>query len=124
MNKFIVQYSVWLIVIAALALLVQGDLFSLSWPVLAAQAAGLVLVFWSRAAFGKHQFRASAKPGSGPLVQTGPYRLVRHPIYAGVLLILWAAIIRRPSILNLVIGAMALIVIFWSMLNIPLEPNE
>ncbi len=45
-------------------------------------AAGLML--WARMTFGKRSFHAGANPTAGGLVTRGPYRFLRHPIYAAV----------------------------------------
>ena len=38
---------------------------------------------------------------------TGPYALVRHPIYAAILLFIWPGIIVRPSLLGVALGTLA-----------------
>ncbi|MCK9196162.1 MAG: hypothetical protein M0P16_04195, partial [Syntrophales bacterium] len=34
----------------------------------------------------------------------GPYRFIRHPMYASVLLTIWALIIDRSTLLSLIVG--------------------
>jgi protein-S-isoprenylcysteine O-methyltransferase Ste14 len=47
---------------------------------------GIVLFIWARRALGTHYSgHLSAKIGQ-TLVQSGPYRFIRHPAYAGYLL--------------------------------------
>jgi protein-S-isoprenylcysteine O-methyltransferase Ste14 len=111
MNTFITKYAVIAIIVALLVLIFQGELLSPSPWVITGQVIGLAVVLSGRAAFRGHQFRASAEPGSGPLVRTGPYRYVRHPIYSGVLLFLWASILGHLSILNAALGLIALAVV-------------
>ena len=49
-------------------------------------ALGIVLFVWARRALGKsYSGHVSVKTGQA-LVQSGPYRLIRHPAYAGYLL--------------------------------------
>jgi protein-S-isoprenylcysteine O-methyltransferase Ste14 len=43
-------------------------------------------VIWARVTFGRRSFHLPANPTEGGLVTTGPYRLIRHPIYTGVCL--------------------------------------
>ena len=57
---------------------------------LVVQGAAVALMLWARAAFGRRSFHAGADPTSGGLVTRGPYRFLRHPIYAAVCYIVWA----------------------------------
>jgi protein-S-isoprenylcysteine O-methyltransferase Ste14 len=86
--------------LSLLMLGIESDLFSSAPAVLACQAVGLAVLLWSRASFPKGSFRFGDKPGGSTVVRTGPYRVVRHPIYAGALLILWGSIGGHFSILN------------------------
>jgi protein-S-isoprenylcysteine O-methyltransferase Ste14 len=65
---------------------------------------GLAVVVWARVVFPKGSFRVAAKPACSAIIQTGPYRFIRHPIYAGALLILWGSIAGHVSIANAGIG--------------------
>lgn len=80
---------------------------------IAAQAAAIILVLSSRIAFKKQQFRLDAVPGSGPLVQRGPYRWLRHPMYASALLLVWGSILGHLSIFNAGLGLVLLLAILW-----------
>ncbi len=64
-----------------------------------------------RRVFPKGRFRFSAKPAVSAIIQTGPYRFIRHPIYAGALLILWGSIAGHLSITNFGIGFVVSLVI-------------
>jgi protein-S-isoprenylcysteine O-methyltransferase Ste14 len=70
-------------------------------------AAGLMI--WARVAFGGRSFHASAEATEGGLVTTGPYRIIRHPIYTAVLLFVAAGVLSHLSMFNvlllLVVGA-------------------
>jgi protein-S-isoprenylcysteine O-methyltransferase Ste14 len=57
--------------------------------------------------FGGRSFHAAANPTEGGVVTSGPYRFVRHPIYAAVLFFTWAGILSHFSIVNLVLGICA-----------------
>lgn len=46
---------------------------------------GLALVLWSRITLGKYWSRIVAVKQDHKLVQSGPYRAIRHPLYTGIL---------------------------------------
>jgi protein-S-isoprenylcysteine O-methyltransferase Ste14 len=56
----------------------------------AVQVAAVALMAWARFTFGRRSFHAAANPTAGGLVNSGPYRWLRHPIYAAVLYFAWA----------------------------------
>lgn len=95
------------LILVLVFLLVRGELLSRSPVVIAGQMAGLALIGWSRVTFRRQQFRFVPEPGSGSLVRTGPYRLIRHPIYAGALLVVWSSLLGYPSWLHVGIGLIA-----------------
>ncbi len=64
---------------------------------LAAQAFAVAVLVWARLTFGLRSFHATATPTSGGLVTRGPYAFVRHPIYASILLFVWAAVASHLS---------------------------
>jgi protein-S-isoprenylcysteine O-methyltransferase Ste14 len=89
-------------VLAILGLLWRRALFA-GGPVAAGvQLAAVVLMLWARVVFGRRSFHASAGPTEGGLVTSGPYRLIRHPIYAAVLVFVLAGVashLSLPSVL-------------------------
>lgn len=100
------------VLVAALAYLVsQKQLFG--GPVtIAVQVLAALLMIWARITFGLRSFHAAANPTAGGLVTSGPYRYVRHPIYAAILLFFAAAIAAHPSWINAGLG----LVIFTTLL--------
>ncbi|HEU4989291.1 MAG TPA: methyltransferase, partial [Gemmatimonadaceae bacterium] len=54
--------------------------------------------------FPARTFRVGPAPAGEGLMRRGPYRVVRHPMYAAALLFFWAAIADRPSAVTLAIG--------------------
>jgi protein-S-isoprenylcysteine O-methyltransferase Ste14 len=113
MRIFILRFALIIVILTILALIVQGDLLSATPLVIAGQIAGILLILASRAAFKKQQFNVTAEPGSGSLIRRGPYRFLRHPMYAGALLFIWASILGHWSLLNGAIGMIVLIVSLW-----------
>ncbi|HVT37452.1 MAG TPA: hypothetical protein VHE78_00260 [Gemmatimonadaceae bacterium] len=84
-----------LVVIAAIATLgATGNLFSASPLVIAAQVLAVALSGWARRSFQKGTFRVAAAPGGSGIIRRGPYRFIRHPMYAAVLLLTGVVIAR------------------------------
>jgi protein-S-isoprenylcysteine O-methyltransferase Ste14 len=50
------------------------------------QVIAVMLFFWARITFGRRSFHVVADPTEGGLVTWGPYRYIRHPIYAAMCL--------------------------------------
>ena len=74
---------------------------------LALTAGGLGFTMWARRALGTNW---SAWPGlkkDHELVERGPYRLVRHPIYTGLLLAIFGTCLAGGRLWNLSIVVMA-----------------
>jgi protein-S-isoprenylcysteine O-methyltransferase Ste14 len=75
---------------------------------LTVQALSVLLMLWARATFGLRSLHAAANPTSGGLVTTGPYRFLRHPIYAAILYFLAAGIASHPSWASVALGLVAI----------------
>ena len=113
MSRFIFSYSGPLMVLLLLVLGFTGNLFSGNPLVIAGQLVGLALVIYARMTFGRQRFNISATPAEGPLVRNGPYRFIRHPMYAGVSLFLLVSVIGHLSLFTAAIGILVLIIIPW-----------
>ena len=61
---------------------------------------GLVLILWSLTSMGKAFGIAPAHRG---LIMSGPYRYIRHPMYAGELLSLAGTLIAFPGLRNILV---------------------
>lgn len=72
-----------------------------------AQVAAAALMLWARWTFGRRSFHAAATPTTGGLVTTGPYRYWRHPIYAAILLFVWAGVLSQPTAVALGLAIVA-----------------
>ena len=72
---------------------------------------GLPLTIWSRARLGRYWSGVVALKHAHRLIQSGPYRLVRHPLYSGLILgaMGWVLCVTTWSCL---LGALSLITCF------------
>ena len=69
-----------------LGLLVTRNLFSSSPLLISLQVIALLLFLWARVTFGRRSYHVVADPTEGGLMTGGPYRYIRHPIYAAMCL--------------------------------------
>lgn len=102
--KLISRFALLILVIAILYLLISGRLLSWSPFVIAGQLSAIALSIWARRSFQKGQFSIHAEPGEGPLLSVGPYRFIRHPMYAAAMLLVWASILGHLSSITIVVG--------------------
>jgi len=81
------------------------------------QVAAALLMVWARITFGLRSFHFTANPTEGELITSGPFRHVRNPIYAAILLFSWTGISTNltplTALLGLLILAMLLVRIFY-----------
>ena len=80
------------LMVAGLAwLILRGEVLAHSVAGIGVQSMAILLMVLARIAFGLRSFHAAADPTGGGLVTRGPYRWLRHPIYAAILYFCWAA---------------------------------
>jgi protein-S-isoprenylcysteine O-methyltransferase Ste14 len=91
-----------------LGLLVTRKLFSTSPVVIAVQGLAILLLLWARLTFGRRSYHVVADPTQGCLVTGGPYRYIRHPIYAAICLFTWAGVAAHWSWSSALWGALIL----------------
>jgi protein-S-isoprenylcysteine O-methyltransferase Ste14 len=96
--------ALMVLMVTVVVLMLRRTLFAHGPVAIGLQIAGLALVLWARATFGVRSFHATARPTEGGLVTTGPYRFVRHPIYAGVMLIIWAGVLTHGGMLDWILA--------------------
>lgn len=88
-----------------LAILASGPLLAANRFLLFAEAAGLALGLWSLAVMGSRNLNiAPTVRGGAQLITGGPYRFIRHPMYASLLLVIWVVIIDYSTLLRLIFG--------------------
>jgi protein-S-isoprenylcysteine O-methyltransferase Ste14 len=78
-----------------------------AWACAVAETAGFAFCWWARAHLGKLWSGTITKKADHRVVDTGPYGLVRHPIYTGILLAVVATTIAKGTALGIV-GAVLL----------------
>jgi protein-S-isoprenylcysteine O-methyltransferase Ste14 len=92
-----------------LGLLAMGDLISPSPVVISLQVVAVLLFLWARVTCGlRRSFHKAADPTEGGLVTGGPYRHIRHPIYAAMCLFTLAGIAGHCSWTSGLCGALVL----------------
>jgi protein-S-isoprenylcysteine O-methyltransferase Ste14 len=79
---------------------------------LAAMVAGLALRTWAIATLGRWFTLVVEVAAAQPVVQTGPYRVIRHPSYAGALLAFAGSAVLLRAWVAAVLGTLALAVAF------------
>ena len=99
----------FLVTIAALIGLGIGHaLFGESLLPIGIQILAVSLMVWARVTFGRRSFHPAANPTEGGLVTSGPYKYLRHPIYAAVLYFGWAGVLSHLSAMSVALGICAL----------------
>jgi protein-S-isoprenylcysteine O-methyltransferase Ste14 len=107
---------VLVLILAAAGLLLTHSLLGRGPLSIGLQVVAALLWIWARLTFGLRSFHYTANPTVGGLVTAGPYRYLRHPIYASVLLLVWAGAAANPSWISAALGALATAMLFLRMI--------
>jgi len=113
----------WLPTLVGLLLLAFGSLWTnftplwrlpdvANWSLTCVCAAGLLFTWWARIALGSLWSGSVGRKADHMVIQAGPYGLVRHPIYTGLILAAFAQAIQIGQVANLV-GAGLMTLGFW-----------
>jgi protein-S-isoprenylcysteine O-methyltransferase Ste14 len=72
-----------------------------AWATVALAAAGFAFTWWARLHLGKLWSSSVTKKAGHHVVDTGPYRFVRHPIYTGVITAAFAVFLLKGTLIAL-----------------------
>jgi protein-S-isoprenylcysteine O-methyltransferase Ste14 len=86
---------------------------ALNWILVAVTAAGLLFAWWARIHLGRLWSDLVTLKAGHHVVDTGPYRLVRHPIYLGLIVAALATAIEKGAPIAL-LGAAILSLAFYT----------
>jgi protein-S-isoprenylcysteine O-methyltransferase Ste14 len=92
----------------------QMDAIALAGAILC--VAGLVFCIWARVILGRNWSGTITLKERHELIVRGPYRLVRHPIYTGLLAMVFATVIVLGHVAG-IIGAVLVFLSFWIKLS-------
>ena len=109
MLKLISILGLVVMVGALIGLYKIGVLFTAQPIAIALQLMAVALMVWARVTFGSRSFHAAANPTAGGLVTTGPYRIIRHPIYTAACLFGWGPIVVHRSLASVALGILLLL---------------
>lgn len=101
------RVAILVVIVAMLYLLLRHALFANGALLVFAQIVAGALMIWARLTFGLRSFHATANATSGGLETRGPYRWIRHPIYAAILLFVWSGVSTHPSLGSVGAGVVA-----------------
>ena len=104
MTAFIARFALLAVIAGLIVLAATGNLFSSSPIVIACQLTAVALSVWARRSFPGGVFRVAATPAADTVIQRGPYRCIRHPMYAAALLFIWAAVLSHRSLVTVAVG--------------------
>jgi len=88
-----------------------GD--ALNWILVALTGGGLLFTWWARIHLGRLWSDLIVKKAGHHVVDTGPYRLMRHPIYSGLILAAFATAIEKGNSFAL-LGAAIITLAFYT----------
>jgi protein-S-isoprenylcysteine O-methyltransferase Ste14 len=92
-----------------LGLLVTWNLFSSSPLLISLQVVAALLFLWARVTFGRRSYHVVADPTEGGVMTAGPYRYIRHPIYAAMCLFACAGVAGNWSWIPGLCGGLVLV---------------
>jgi protein-S-isoprenylcysteine O-methyltransferase Ste14 len=77
-----------------------------AWICVAFIAAGMAFCWWGRIHLGRLWSGRITRKADHHVVDTGPYRVVRHPIYTGMLVAIWATTVAKGTLPGIAAAAL------------------
>jgi len=84
----------------------------IDWTLAAVALAGLVFTWWARLYLGRLWSSSVTRKADHRVIDTGPYAIVRHPIYTGIIAAIFATAIVKGR-LSGVVGAFVITFGYW-----------
>lgn len=105
-------------IVAAVYIFFSGPLFIHNIPILLTQIFGLLLIAWAVLSLRLNRAHSGSNklPEGMFLVTKGPYEIIRHPIYAGVLLLISGYVQGHPSLLRYLVFTVLFVALIMKML--------
>lgn len=85
---------------------------AVGWALVGLAAAGFLFCWWARLHLGRLWSGWVTRKADHHIVDTGPYAIVRHPIYTGIILSAFATAVLKGSVVA-VCGAAVMTIGFW-----------
>jgi protein-S-isoprenylcysteine O-methyltransferase Ste14 len=84
----------------------------IAWSLVALAALALAFTWWARLYLGRLWSSSVTKKADHRVVDTGPYAIVRHPIYTGVLAAIYATAVLKGEAIG-IFGGLLMTLGFW-----------